>query len=242
MAEIGNNLKNIWMRGMEAIGNTASSIASNTRFKVDEMNLVNRKSEILKDFGAKAYALWQKGERFPDELEAQLLELGQLDEKLNDLRAEHFAGIQTKASEESKADAEQPAEDAGVPAEADAGDDGAADASGADPEPEAEAPASEEADAPEADLPEDVPADVAEDAAADVPVIRVEPAAEEKPEVSPLSSAISELFDKIPAAEEAGAKVDQAIDSLGDALHKTSDRLDAVLEELDQKINPDQDA
>ena len=54
MAEFGNNLKNIWMKGMEAIGNTASSIASNTRFKVDEMNMVNRRAEILKDFGAKA--------------------------------------------------------------------------------------------------------------------------------------------------------------------------------------------
>ena len=65
MAEFGSNLKNIWMRGMEAIGNTASNIASNTRFKVDEMNLVNRRGEILKDFGAKAYALWQKGARQP---------------------------------------------------------------------------------------------------------------------------------------------------------------------------------
>ena len=34
MAEFGNNLKNIWMKGMEAIG--------------------NRRAEILKDFGAKA--------------------------------------------------------------------------------------------------------------------------------------------------------------------------------------------
>lgn len=93
MADLSKNLKNIWMKSMQAIGNTASNIASNTKFKVDEMNLLNRKREILNDFGAKAYALWQKGVVFPPELQDQLCELSQLDEKLNDMRAEKFSGI-----------------------------------------------------------------------------------------------------------------------------------------------------
>ena len=71
MGEINRNLKNAWMRGIEAIGKTASNIASNTRYKVDEMNLLNRRKEILNDFGAKAYALWEQGASFPDELEKQ---------------------------------------------------------------------------------------------------------------------------------------------------------------------------
>ena len=71
MADFGSNMKKIWLKGMEAIGNTASNIASNTRSKVDEMNLVTRRSEILKEFGNQAYSLWQKGERFPEELEKQ---------------------------------------------------------------------------------------------------------------------------------------------------------------------------
>ena len=59
MADLNKNLKSLWMKGMQAIGNTASSIASNTKYKLDEMNLLNRRREILADFGAKAYALWQ---------------------------------------------------------------------------------------------------------------------------------------------------------------------------------------
>ncbi len=118
MAELSKNLKNIWMKSMQAIGNTASNIASNTKYKVDEMNLLNRKREILNDFGAKAYALWQKGVVFPPELQDQLCELSQLDEKLNDMRAEKFSGIsgehhetedpQAAAAEENVEDREKP--------------------------------------------------------------------------------------------------------------------------------------
>lgn len=93
MADIGASIKGIWLKSMEAIGNTASSIANSTKSKVDEMNLVNRRAEILKDFGNQAYALWQQGERFPEALEKQLRELEKLDEMLNDLRAERLAGV-----------------------------------------------------------------------------------------------------------------------------------------------------
>ena len=65
MAEIRKSLKGIWLKSMEAISNTASNIASNTKYKVDEMNIVNRRREILSDFGAQAYELWQKGREVP---------------------------------------------------------------------------------------------------------------------------------------------------------------------------------
>ena len=58
MADFRSSIKGIWMKGMEAVGNAASSIASSIKSKVDEMNLVNRRTEILKDFGNRAYALW----------------------------------------------------------------------------------------------------------------------------------------------------------------------------------------
>ncbi|MBR2823292.1 MAG: hypothetical protein IKE24_06390 [Clostridia bacterium] len=190
MAEIGSNLKNIWMRGMEAIGNTASNIASNTRFKVQEMNLVNRRTEILKDFGAKAYALWQKGEHFPGELEAQLRELGKLDEELNDLRAEHFAGIRPEQSMDASPEEE-------TPAQADeAGDDDAA--------PEAEAPAEPAEDLPqeaETEPAVDLPQEPETEPAEDIPVIRVENASEPAPDFSPISEAINEMFEKDDGAE-----------------------------------------
>ncbi len=235
MAEFGSNLKNIWMRGMEAIGNTASNIASNTRFKVDEMNLVNRRGEILKDFGAKAYALWQKGAHFPEELEEQLQELGKIDEQLNDLRAEHFAGM--KPPEEKDNSEVSPESDAADAEEAETEE------KGDEAENAAEAPEKETACDPQEDTADsDQPAKPVIQDEPKVPVIHVEPIEEDEPAVSPLSSAINELFEKVPSAVEASEKVNQAIDSLGEELKKCSDALDEKLEELSQKIDPDQDS
>ena len=116
MAEIKKSLKSIWLKSMEAISNTASNIASNTKYKVDEMNIVNRRREILSDFGAQAYELWQKGEHFPECLEALLRELNELDEALNAIRTEKLAGVKT---DEDAADASQDAPEASDAAEAD---------------------------------------------------------------------------------------------------------------------------
>lgn len=96
MAEIRKSLKGIWLKSMEAISNTASNIASNTKYKVDEMNIVNRRREILSDFGAQAYELWQKGEKFPEQLDELLKELSELDEALNAIRIEKLAGVKTE--------------------------------------------------------------------------------------------------------------------------------------------------
>jgi len=95
MAEIKKSLKGIWLKSMEAISNTASNIASNTKYKVDEMNIVNRRREILSDFGAQAYELWQKGEKFPETLDVLLKELSELDEALNAIRIEKLAGVKS---------------------------------------------------------------------------------------------------------------------------------------------------
>lgn len=100
MAEIGKSLKGIWLKSMEAISNTASNIASNTKYKVDEMNIVNRRREILSDFGNQSYELWQKGEKFPESLEALLKELSELDEALNAIRIEKLAGVKSDEAPE----------------------------------------------------------------------------------------------------------------------------------------------
>lgn len=91
MADMTKGLKGIWMKSMEAISDTASRIAANTKYKVNEMNIVNRRAEILKDFGAKSYALWQKGEQFPAELDELLAELHRLETELSEIRAEKVA-------------------------------------------------------------------------------------------------------------------------------------------------------
>lgn len=123
MADIRNGLKGLFVKGMEAIGNTASNIASNTKFKVDEMNLVNRRREILSSFGQKSYEMWQKGEHFPSVLEEQLEELSQLDEQLNMLRAERLANLNTASQSNEQPEVDDATAD-NAAAETETGDDG----------------------------------------------------------------------------------------------------------------------
>lgn len=80
---------------MKAIGNTAASIANNTRYKVDEVTIQNRRREVLGDLANKTYALWLKGESFPESMTRMLEELKHLDEQLNDIRAEKYAASLT---------------------------------------------------------------------------------------------------------------------------------------------------
>ena len=101
MADIVKGLKSVWLRGMEAIGDTASNIANKTKYKVQEMNLINRRHEILSDFGTHAYALWQSGMEFPEELHKQLEELSRVDESLATIRAERLAYLQTVEEEKA---------------------------------------------------------------------------------------------------------------------------------------------
>ncbi len=243
MADIGKNLKNIWMKSMEAIGNTASSIASSTKYKLDEMSMTNKRNEIMNDFGARAYALWQKGERFPEELETQLRELARLDETLNDMRAERYASIKaamTEMSPEGEAAPEGEKTEAAPGAEEEIPA-GAAEAVPETPDEAAPgAPKEEDASFPaetaetagqtsaenEAPLPVDAPGK-AEDApeGGEVPVIEVEgPEKHEKTDRG-LSSDIDDLFEKKPTPEEAAEKVNGALDSIGSHLVGFSEKI-----------------
>jgi len=103
--DIRDRVKTIWMKGMDSIGTTAASIASNTRIKMDEMNLQNRRREVSQDLSGRVYSLWQKGEAFPAEIEKLLKELQSLDEKLNDIRAARAQGEQPAAAVEEAAPA-----------------------------------------------------------------------------------------------------------------------------------------
>jgi len=113
MADIFDSLKKTWLKGMEAVSNTASSIAANTKQKVNEMTLENRRREILSDFGMMAYDLWQKGETFPESLAALLQELSNLDEELNALKAQRYSNVEAEKAEEAASE-EIPSEEAPV--------------------------------------------------------------------------------------------------------------------------------
>ena len=205
MSDFGSNVKKIWLKGMEGIGNTASNIASNTKSKVDEMNLVNRRSEIMKDFGNQAYALWQKGEHFPEELDRQLRELQKLDEKLNDLRAERFAGVKANSLDAGTAGEENPEADERKAAvqEADADE------------------TNEDGDAAEYTVPVQTEPDVKN--------------AEDEKNAQGISDAINDLFEKVPSSKETVEKVNSALDTLEDGIRQFGSQLDDKLDELSKK-------
>ena len=105
--------KSLWIKGMKVIGNTAASIANNTRYKVDEVTIQNRRREVMKDLAVKAYALWLKGETFPEEMTRMMEELRDLDEQLNDMQAEKYAStIKGPVSEAADREEESPEEEA----------------------------------------------------------------------------------------------------------------------------------
>ena len=110
MADFKNQVKSLWIRGMEAVGNTASNIASNTKYKVDEMNIQNKRRENINSLGVQAYMLWQKGVDFPEEMIELLKETKELDEKLNDMRTERYSG-RTAESEAAAAPTEEKKEE-----------------------------------------------------------------------------------------------------------------------------------
>lgn len=117
--EIRDRVKSLWIKGMKAVGNTAASIANNTRYKVDEVTIQNRRREVLNDLANKTYALWLKGEVFPDSMTKMLDELKHLDEQMNDMRAQKYAlsnqTVQT-AEDETQSDTEEDGEDENDPA------------------------------------------------------------------------------------------------------------------------------
>lgn len=88
MSELGQNIKELVMKGIDAIGNTASSLASTTRTKMNEMALRARRAEILTGFGEKAYEAWKNGAQLPDELVSDLKEVCELEKELTEQKTD----------------------------------------------------------------------------------------------------------------------------------------------------------
>lgn len=86
MSETVQNIKNIVLKGIEAIGSKASDLASSTRQKMDIMNLESRKKELISTIGEKVMDLSLQGTLFPNEIEDLLNEITGIDEKISSLR------------------------------------------------------------------------------------------------------------------------------------------------------------
>lgn len=196
MSNFSKKIKQFWMKGMQAIGKTATNIASNTKYKLDEMNLQNRRREILSDFSTKAYALWMKGEKLPNELDDMMKELKDLDERLNDLRAEHFAGQQNPSSVAgNRAGQEKAVEDADA----------------------------EESDAEEAVTSEESSADLSADIEKEQSSVQAEVQVPVNADIPPVSSGdqaldkvMDNLFEETPSVHQMAGRVNEALDQMDD--------------------------
>lgn len=93
---IRDKAKFLWIKSIKTIGDTATNIANNTKYKVDEMTLQNKRRELSGDLSHVVYSLWMKGTEFPPEVTKMLEELQELDDRLNDIRAEKY--MQGKAA------------------------------------------------------------------------------------------------------------------------------------------------
>ena len=85
-AFFGENVKTAILKGIEAIGKGASTLAEGAQKKLDEINLESRRREILNEIPKCVRALYEQGIELPEELMNLLNELGELDEKLQAVR------------------------------------------------------------------------------------------------------------------------------------------------------------
>ena len=114
MAQFGNKVKLTVLKGMEALGQGASNLASHAQQRLQELNLDNQRRELLNAFPLKAYELWQKGESLPQPLEEMLKELKDVDERLNLIRAQRFAKLEEKKQQNAEPSPEGASEDEAV--------------------------------------------------------------------------------------------------------------------------------
>lgn len=82
-----------FLKLMESVGTTASNMASNAKLQANEINLENRRREILTNFSLRAFELWQKGVPLPDSLSEMLQELSDIEDRLSVLRAQKYAKV-----------------------------------------------------------------------------------------------------------------------------------------------------
>ena len=93
MADIGKTVKEIWEQSMKAVNKAATNIATSTKQKVDEMNIVTRRKELQNQLGLRLYELWQAGEDVPETLKATLEEMRDLDHRAGGREERRDAGF-----------------------------------------------------------------------------------------------------------------------------------------------------
>lgn len=115
ISNFSSKVKIAVLKGMEVVGTSASNMASNAKLKVNEINLENKRREILTNFSLQAFELWQKGVPLPEPLAAMLSELSEIEDRLSVLRAQKYAKVPADACQRPEATEAQPAAEADLP-------------------------------------------------------------------------------------------------------------------------------
>ena len=104
-ALFGENVKTAILKGIEALGKGASTLAEGAQKKLDEINLETRRREVLNEIPKCVNDLYQQGVELPEQLKDLLEELAELDEKLGSLRPQPAEDQSAEPAEEA---AEEP--------------------------------------------------------------------------------------------------------------------------------------
>lgn len=86
MSDIGKSVREFLLQSVKAVNSAANSVASTTRYKVDELNLQNRRKELMNAVSDLAYTLWKNGETMPESLVSILEKLAAVDADLAAMR------------------------------------------------------------------------------------------------------------------------------------------------------------
>lgn len=97
MANITGKIKTTWLKCMESIGQGAANMADNAKQKLGELNMENRRKDLLAELPNKVMQMWKDGVELPEELNGLLAELNGLEEELSALRAARAAKKQKPA-------------------------------------------------------------------------------------------------------------------------------------------------
>lgn len=104
MASFTDNLKLSFLKGIEALGKGASSLAEGAQKKLSEISLETRRHEILTRIPDCVQELYAQGAELPEVLTSLLSELAELDAKLAEMRAARSAQTPEEAAEEGAGD------------------------------------------------------------------------------------------------------------------------------------------
>jgi hypothetical protein len=104
-----SRIKLTLLKMMEAVGTTASNMASNAKLRANEIKLENRRREILTDFSLRAFEMWQKGVPLPASLSEMLSELSEIEDRLSVLRAQKYARVSSESTPETPLSKEEEA-------------------------------------------------------------------------------------------------------------------------------------